>query len=149
MRGARWPGDWKAACHVCGFWFPSSKLKKRWDGVLACEKDWETRHPQTLIKVRGETAVPDYTRHNPDVFALVCDIVTSSGYAGLATAGCAKAGNNTFTYEFLLDFGKNGHENIGPTCTFVTSSGYANLATAGCAQAGNDEYPYNTLANSG
>jgi hypothetical protein len=41
---------------------------------------------------------------------LVCDIVTSSGYAGLGTAGCMQAGNVAFSYEFLSDFFKNGHE---------------------------------------
>jgi len=106
----RWPGTWAVNCDQCGFRFPSNKLMRRWDGAMVCEKDFETRHPQTLIKVRGETAVPTYTRHNDDYMLNVCDIVTTSGYAGLGTAGCMQAGNQTFTYEFLLDFYKNGHE---------------------------------------
>lgn len=107
----RWPGTWATNCDVCGFRFPSDKLYKRWDGAMVCMDDWEIRHPQTLIKVRGETAVPKYTRHNSDNILLYCDIVTRSGYAGLAAAGCAQAGNNQFTYEFLADFNTNGHEN--------------------------------------
>ena len=106
----KWPGTWATNCDVCGFRFPSNKLRKRWDGVMVCEKDWETRHPQTLIKVRGETSVPDFVRHNPDEFVLACDIITSSGYAGLAAAGCAQAGNTTFTYAFLKELSTNGHE---------------------------------------
>lgn len=108
----RWPGTWAVNCDVCGFRFPSNKLKRRWDGVMTCEKDWETRHPQTLIKVRGDTAVPTYTRHNSDNLLLVCDIVTSSCYAGLGTAGCMQAGNTSFTYDFLKDFYKNGHGDL-------------------------------------
>ena len=104
-----WPGTWIVNCDVCGFRFPSNKLKKRWDGAMCCEKDWETRHPQTLIKIRGETAVPTYTRHNSAEEELVCTIVTSSCYADLGVADCMKADNTTFTYEFLKDFFKNGH----------------------------------------
>lgn len=106
----RWPGTWAVICDICGFRFPSDKLKKRWDGAMTCEKDWETRHPQTLIKIRGETAVPDFTRVDVENYLPYCDIVTSSGYASLGTAGCAQAGNMTFTYLFLADFNTNGHE---------------------------------------
>ena len=108
----KWPGTWPANCDVCGFRFPSNQLKKRWDGAMTCVKDFETRHPQTLIKVRGETAVPEYVRHNPDSYLNVCDIVTSSGYTGLGTAGCMQAGNNRFTYAYLQDFYKNGHGDL-------------------------------------
>lgn len=106
----RWPGTWNVCCDVCGFRFPSDKLKKRWDGAMTCEKDWETRHPQTLIRIRGETAVPTYTRDDPEVYLPYCDIVTSSAYADLGTADCMQADNNRFTYAFLLDFNTNGHE---------------------------------------
>lgn len=87
----RWPGTWAVNCEVCGFRFPSDKIKKRWDGVLCCEKDWETRHPQTLIKIRGETAVPAFVNKDPDVFLLYCDMWSSSGYADFAIADCARA----------------------------------------------------------
>ena len=108
----KWPGTWAANCDVCGFRFPSNRLKKRWDGAMTCSKDYETRHPQTLIKVRGETAVPEYVRHNSDNMLNVCDIVTSSAYVGLGTAGCMQAGNTTFSYSYLQDFYKNGHGDL-------------------------------------
>jgi hypothetical protein len=36
-------------------------MRKRWDGLLVCRKDWEPRHPQELIRVPAETGqnVPD------------------------------------------------------------------------------------------
>jgi hypothetical protein len=104
-----WPGTWAANCDVCGFRFPSSKLKKRWDGAITCDTDWETRHPQTLIKLRGETAVPAFTRKNPIVFADQCFIEGVSGYAGYAIAGCMVAGNNSLTPEQLASLLTNGH----------------------------------------
>lgn len=47
-------GDSKAECDVCGFYMHHSKLRKRWDGAMVCEADFETRHPQDLIKPRSE-----------------------------------------------------------------------------------------------
>lgn len=99
----RWPGTWAAQCDVCGFRFPSNKLKKRWDGAITCDKDWETRHPQTMIKLRGETAVPEFTRKNAVAFAVQCFIEGISGYAGFAVAGCMVAGNNAWTAQQLID----------------------------------------------
>lgn len=95
MKKTTWPGNYKVTCQVCGFWYPSSEIQKRWDGVLVCPKDYETRHPQTLIKVRGERAFPSFVSKDasPDPEAFYCDLWTASAYAGYATAGCAMAGN--------------------------------------------------------
>lgn len=110
MKKTTWPGNWKVTCHVCGFWYPSSEIKKRWDGVLVCEKDYETRHPQTLIKVRGERAFPSFvSKDGPDQEVFLCTLETASGYAGMATAGCAHAGPYLFTYTFLIGLEGNGH----------------------------------------
>jgi len=46
--------NYKAVCDQCGFTFRAHQLRKRWDGMMVCEKDWEPRHPQDFIK-----AVPD------------------------------------------------------------------------------------------
>lgn len=109
-KGWPWPGNWKVVCDVCGFQFPSSRVKKRWDGLMVCEDDWETRHPQTLYNYKSHDSVPTFVRPEPEEdFIQVCDITASSGYVGLAEAGCAQAGNNQFTYEFLLEFYTNGH----------------------------------------
>jgi hypothetical protein len=111
MKKTTWPGNWKVACDVCDFWYPSGEMRERWDGLIVCQDDWETRHPQTLIKIRGEKAVPSFIRKDPDdEFVFVCDIVSTSGYAGLGTAGCMQAGNVQFTYPYLVDFFLNGHE---------------------------------------
>lgn len=110
MRKTKWPGNWKVACHRCGFWYPSSDIRREWTGILACPSCFETRHPQTLIKIKGETAVPTFVSKDPtDTTVGYCSIVSSSGYAGLATAGCMQAGNNTYPYSLLFDLFSNGH----------------------------------------
>ncbi len=47
-------GDTNAICDVCGFEYKGSELRKRWDNAMVCDKDWEARHPQDLIKPRSE-----------------------------------------------------------------------------------------------
>lgn len=91
----KWPGTYAAICDVCGFRFPSDKLKKRWDGLMTCDSDWETKHPQLFIKVPQETIAPPWVRPK-EVYQFIdtCTVITSSGKAGLGTAGCAKAGNS-------------------------------------------------------
>jgi hypothetical protein len=55
-------GDWNAYCDVCGFKYKASELRKRWDGMMVCEQDWEPRHPVDLIRVRRERQKPPFTR---------------------------------------------------------------------------------------
>lgn len=112
MKKTKWPGNWKVTCQSCGFWFPSGEIKRRWDGLLVCKDDWETRHPQTLIKIRGETAVPDFVSKDPspDNFVFLCTIQGSSAYADMAEADCARADNTAYSYQTLLDLSTNGHE---------------------------------------
>jgi len=97
-------GQWNAICDRCGFKFKSSELKKDWQGLMVCEKDFEPRHPQSLIKTVTETAFPDWTRpETEDTFIHVCFIWNESAYAGLGSAGCLKAGYTPFSYTTLLE----------------------------------------------
>ena len=111
MKKIGWPGHgYKFTCHRCGFQYPSTEIKKEWTGLYVCGKCHETRHPQTLIKIRGEQAFPPVVSKDSDEYVLVCTIVTSSGYADLGTADCMQADNNRFSYSNLLEFFTNGHE---------------------------------------
>lgn len=47
-------GDTNSICDVCGHKYKGSQLRKRWDGAMVCSADFETRHPQDLIKARPE-----------------------------------------------------------------------------------------------
>lgn len=111
MKRIKWPGGgWKVTCHRCGFWFPSTEIKKEWTGLLVCEKDYEPRHPQTLIKVHGEKAFPEFiSKDGTDTFNSFCDAGTSSAYADLGVADCMQADNNNVAYVILLGLYGNGH----------------------------------------
>jgi hypothetical protein len=111
MKKIRWPGaGWKFSCMRCGVWYPSTEIKKEWTGLLVCPQCFETRHEQTLIKIRGEKAFPDIVnKDGTDIFVGVCNIATITAYADLATADCAQADKNSPPYSVVYDLFKNGH----------------------------------------
>ncbi len=101
-------GQWNAICDVCGFEFKSGQLRKDWRGLMVCSKDFETRHPSDLIRIRTKEQLPDWTRPEPeDVFINVCYIWGQSGYADLGTADCMQADNGNQPYQLLLNLRDN------------------------------------------
>lgn len=59
-------GDSNAICDECGFQYKHSQLRKRWDGAMVCDKDWEARHPQDSIKIKPERAFVTDARVPPE-----------------------------------------------------------------------------------
>lgn len=55
-------GEWTVYCQVCGKSLFASEAQKRWDGLIVCSDDYETRHPQDLIKVRHEDQSVPFSR---------------------------------------------------------------------------------------
>lgn len=99
------PGRWSAICDVCGFKFHSDRLTKRWDGLMVCHKDNETRHPADLLRVTPDNPNPPWTRpENPDTFVPYCTVAGRSGFSGFAMAGCMIAGYATVPAAYLEDF---------------------------------------------
>ena len=92
MRRTWWKsGQYNALCDVCGKKFKSVDLKHRWDGLMVCEHDWETRHPQELIRpIKDQNKLP-WTRPEPaDQFVpySYCTAKGSSAVPGDAEPGC-------------------------------------------------------------
>jgi hypothetical protein len=68
-------GDYNAICDVCGFLYKASELRKRWDGAMVCQEDWEPRHPQEFIRSIKETNTLPFTRtESEDTFTVVGDV---------------------------------------------------------------------------
>jgi hypothetical protein len=83
-------GDWNAICDVCGFKFKASQLVERWDGLMVCSKDWETRHPQELIRPIPDQQKLPWTRpEGTDTTVLSCTVIGRQGVADLGVADCA------------------------------------------------------------
>lgn len=96
-------GQWNVDCDVCGFQFKSGDIRKRWDGLMVCKKDWEPDHPQKYLRVRETGLAVPFVRQLEDEFLLVCNVITNSAYADMGVADCMKADNTSFSYAFLLE----------------------------------------------
>lgn len=103
MKRIGWPGKgYKFSCHRCGFWYPSTEIKKEWTGALVCTKCLEPRHEQTLIKVTGEQAFPDIVSKDSNTYTQTCDAYSILSMADFGTADCMIVGTeSTFDpYQF-------------------------------------------------
>jgi hypothetical protein len=41
-------GSANGDCDICGETYKTSQLKKQWNGLMACDGCWDTRHPGDL-----------------------------------------------------------------------------------------------------
>lgn len=60
------PGAWNAICDVCGFKYKSDELRKRWDGMMVCKKDFEVKHPTLFQRSRKEKSGVPWSRPEPE-----------------------------------------------------------------------------------
>ena len=62
-------GAWNVICDRCGRQFKKFELRKEWDGLMVCEKDWEPRQPQDFVRGVADVQTPPWTRpEQTDVF---------------------------------------------------------------------------------
>lgn len=97
-------GNYNAICDSCGRKYKASTMKKRWDGLFVCPDDYELRHPQLSLRVRGDKITVPIPRpdQEPATFLPYCDLWTSSPMADFGTADCATVGGNT-NIPLLID----------------------------------------------
>lgn len=96
-------GKYNVICDVCGFKFKETDLRKRWDGLMVCERDWEQRHPQELLRPVPDQVKLPWTRPEgrdqfitPNYIPAILQFCTVTGQlcqADLGSADCAIVGN--------------------------------------------------------
>lgn len=118
MRTTWWQsGQYNTICDVCGFKMKSTDLRRRWDGLMVCQDDYETQHPQERIRPIPDQVKLPWTRpEGTDTFgstSLVngnlvttnestipsgayCSIITRQSIADTGTADCVTIGWNLF-----------------------------------------------------
>lgn len=117
-------GSWNIICQVCGRKFKSDEVKKRWDGLIVCNADFENRHILDFIKVReDDPAVPYVSPEATDQFIFVCHFPQTVGMADIGTADCSVADFSVTHFP---------HERTTPV---------AGIAVAGCTYPAKDN-PY-------
>jgi hypothetical protein len=55
-------GDWWIICDVCSKKVKASTSKKRWDGLIVCTDDYESRHPQDYLRAKTDKIAVPFSR---------------------------------------------------------------------------------------
>lgn len=101
--------NWYLLCDSCGRKITNKEARKRWDGLVVCQNDWEPKHPALTYRVptntQGEGSAASRSglvRPEPDdAEVLSCGLYDSMGVAGYGTAGCAQASTYNLTFSPL------------------------------------------------
>lgn len=89
-------GDFWRICDVCGFRYRSSMTRTRWDNLIVCDADFETRHPQDFVRGQKDSqVVPD---PRPDALASFIGPLTT------AVSVVAVAGATTISVDSSVRF---------------------------------------------
>jgi hypothetical protein len=95
------PGDHWVTCPICEEAVRKHTMKRRWDGLWVCEKDYDPRHPQEFVRTKQDKLSPPQPVNPPPTESFVTPgtCSTRTAVAGEAIAGCAIAGWNDEEYE--------------------------------------------------
>lgn len=105
-------GQWNIICDVCGKRYKIGQVRKRWDGLIVCDQDFEQDHPQKYLRVRETGQAVPVIRDEPlDVFAFTCDLISRQPRAEYGTAGCATVGQE-FQFGLFCLMGPSAYPNI-------------------------------------
>lgn len=62
-------GEWNITCASCNRKIKASEARRRWDGLIVCQDDYEERHPLDFLKNRPDKIAVPFSSGNPsDVF---------------------------------------------------------------------------------
>jgi len=111
-------GDWNAICDACGQRYPASALRKRWDGLMVCKKDYEVRHPQEFVRARADNQTVPWTRPESTDYNFRSDycIYGIGAVVGVCTVGCAIVGRDSWVDHsnlFMDDPNRTGIVGVG------------------------------------
>jgi len=153
--------EYNGICDVCGFKYKFSQLRKRWDGLMVCEEDWEPRHVSDFYRNKSDVHRLQTTR--PDSTPTFLTISLSSpagstytvGESITATVSVATASIGTPSrIDFVKPDGSTASDASSPfTTTFSCIQGDNNLVatayyTVTTGVSGNTEYKYTTEISS-
>jgi len=116
-------------CDSCGRKITNKEARKRWDGLVVCQNDWEPKHPALTYRVptntQGEGSAASRSGlvrpESTDTFVLTCTLVGTQAIPGLAIAGCMIPSKHTVFDSSDYDF-----------CTRSGRLSRAGFAMVGC-----------------
>ena len=69
-------GSFNVICDYCGFKFKAEDVRKTWDGLYACKKDWNPRQPQDFVRGVPDDQSTPFSRPEADDNFLTTNEVT-------------------------------------------------------------------------
>lgn len=112
-------GSHNCICDVCGQKIKFEKAKLRWDGLLVCPEDFETRQPQDFVRAKTDKITVPITRPRPpDVFKYPIGLSDSIVFTDSIVL--AKLVTKTFadTITFAESFTKSKTISVSDTLSF-------------------------------
>lgn len=121
-------GDWNAICDVCGWKYKASQLRKRWDGLWVCNKDWEIRQPLDFpVRLKDDPA-PPFTRPYGTDLNVAGTTLTWSGIVQLM-GGSAFAAVPNIQASYLVSYSVNYQDGPQGTIGYAIQPGSGVLFT--------------------
>jgi hypothetical protein len=87
------PGDWNAACSMCGRKRKASQLVKNWQGLWRCPEHNEIRQPQDFVRAIPDIVTPPFFQGEYDTNIEVCTLNGQTDIPGYAMPGCSIPGS--------------------------------------------------------
>ena len=87
-------GEYLVHCDQCARQFYASEVQKRWDGLMVCKDDYESRHSQDFVRAVPDSPPLPFVRKNAadiDLASTVISAVTGAAYSTIPSG--------TFTIE--------------------------------------------------
>jgi len=82
------PGDWNAACSMCGAKKKASWLVRNWQGYYRCPDHNEPRQPQDFVRATVDAQTVPWAQPESDVYITFCTINGSSAIPDYAFPDC-------------------------------------------------------------
>ena len=84
------PGDWNAACSMCGRKRKASDMVRNWQGQYRCLEHNEPRHPQDYVRGVPDNPTPPWIQPpTEDQFIPMCTLNGISAVITAAVVDCA------------------------------------------------------------
>lgn len=116
--------DYRAICDVCGFKKWSYELRKRWDGLMVCEADWEPRNILDFYRTRNDAHRLPWTRPDSNPEGTVWTPTLGGFSVGFSSTLNSAYKYNTiskeFDYSLVLDLTSTCVVNSGATVSLPT-----------------------------
>lgn len=82
------PGDWNAACSMCGRKRKASQMIRNWQGLYRCPEHNEPRQPQDFVRGLQDVQTVPWAQPQTDIDVEICTVNGVSAIPGYAMPGC-------------------------------------------------------------